>query len=208
MSLQVLFAVRFSAFPAIQVDRDDSIPTALDSTTHHGLFLSLNYEGEAMKKNPIYTLASAARLRLADGDVIDIIFAGYKTGIPTVDVIGVTCDWDARQLSAPKLVVFNPSHFRPDNTNILPLGRSDAIQRTTDPLSGEAKAVAKSYPGVLAGFDIMRHNGSLVRSATAVTIACDMIRLQGEFDPEDVGPPINIVVLSLSHKPDVRRLPR
>jgi hypothetical protein len=164
---------------------------------------------DAMKGlSPYVANGSFRKEDASGGDLIDIIFAGYKMGIPTVDVIGVICDWDARQLSDPKLVVFNPSQSRPDNTNILLLGRSDAIQRAADPISREAKAVANSYPGVLVGFNIMRHNGSLVRSATGVTIACDMIRLHGEFDPEDVGPPINIVVLSLSHKPDVRKIPR
>jgi hypothetical protein len=141
------------------------------------------------------------------GDFIELIVAGYENGVPAVSAIWVEPDWNARKLSSPFVKSRNPSPNRPNNSYMRIYGETQSIVRAGDPRSPEWKAAKERYPGVVQGIDMVRR-GLSVNSTDGIRISTDFIRLESEFDSENVGPPINIVVLSNTHEPLISVLPK
>ncbi len=137
-----------------------------------------------------------------EGDIVDFIVAGYENEVPLVRKIRVECDWDARKIASPVVESKNPLPNRPVDSNIIFFGRNSNIINATDPTTPEWKAASSRYPGVITGIDVFIHS-RIVSSAEGKVIAADLIRLEAEFDPENVGLPMNIVVLSNDHSPVV-----
>jgi hypothetical protein len=133
-----------------------------------------------------------------DGDIVDFIIAGYENGVPVVHKVRIECDWNTRKLSNPIVA--------PIDSPIAFFGRNLTISDAANPGSAEHKAAEARYPGVIRGLGVFR--GQSVNSVEGIGIAADLIRLEGEFDPANVGPPINIVVLSSARPPAVSVLPK
>jgi hypothetical protein len=143
-----------------------------------------------------------------DGDLVDFILAGYENGVPIVHKIRVECDWNTRKIVVPTVESRNPLPNRPFDSNVVFFGRNlNILNVASNPAGAERKAAAERYPGVIEAIDVFSR-GRNVSSADGVDIAADLIRLESEFDPENVGPPISIVVLSLAHLPKISVMPK
>jgi hypothetical protein len=95
----------------------------------------------------------------------------------------------------------------PLHSDFVFFGRTESIFNVQTVGSPERKAAAERYPSILMGLQTFLSGGNFT-TEKAVAIVTDMIRLETEFDPENVGPPINIVALSKLRSPAISTLPK
>lgn len=137
------------------------------------------------------------------GDVVDYIVVGYENRMPLVFKISIEPDWGHRQLSDPILNVKYPDPNHP-SSDVRFYGVTQAIENAADANSQEHRTAATKYSGVIAGIESVK-NGATISWQDGVHIATDLIRLQSEFDPKEVGLPINVIVLFPDKNPIVSR---
>jgi hypothetical protein len=140
-----------------------------------------------------------------DMDFIDFDITGYESGIPVVHKILVKCDWSARKFSSPIFESKYPRPNKPHNSYIGFFGWNRSVINMQNPASPESAAANARYPDLIRGMYALAH-GKGFTSTEAVNIASQAILLEAEFNPERVGPPINIVVLSSKDAPIVKTL--
>jgi hypothetical protein len=131
----------------------------------------------------------------AFGKYISFIIVGYSAKVPVIHIVGVEIDWNLRKISNPITQPIDPS---PNSPRPLCVGINTAYRRLFVRNSAEHVAAASRYPAAL----------SPVNSTSASAFASDVIRLQSEFDPEDVGPPIHVLTLMRDKGPLEETLPK
>ena len=137
------------------------------------------------------------------GNLIDYIVVGYEQGVPSVVRISIKPDWEARKLSAPVIKTIHPSQDTPPSgADIRFYGVTQAIQNAALPGSTEQGAALARYPGVIRGLEV-RRNGLIIDASEAAVVAADLIRLQAEFDSNDVGLPVNLLTVFDGKRPTV-----
>jgi hypothetical protein len=134
-------------------------------------------------------------------NLIEFVIVGYDHGVPLIRRIRVECNWNVRKIASPVIEMEYPLPNRPHDSRLGFFGEWGAIYRAISPDSAERKAVEERYPSARTGIGI--HYGKLAvgNSAESIGVAADLIRLEAEFNSEDVGPPINFVVLSRERPP-------
>jgi hypothetical protein len=139
------------------------------------------------------------------GDIVDYIVVGFERNLPTVIKVSIEPDWERRKLTGPVFKTVHPSQDVPIDTDIRFYGTTEAINNAASPTSREHAVAARKYPGVIKGLEV-RQKALTINTSVGVPIATDLIRLESEFDSENVGPPIHIAILSRTKPPVIRRL--
>ena len=142
------------------------------------------------------------------GDLMQFIVAGYDNGHPTVLAVIVSCDWPKRKINNPTIVPVHPDISLNENGDLHVFGnRQDFILAKEFPSSPQAHAVAERYPSISIATQRMSLKQT-IPEAKGIDIATDAVRLEAEFDQNNVGIPIDVVRMSLSTVPKVNRLER
>lgn len=146
--------------------------------------------------SPLAANGSITQQSVAAGDFVDFIIVGYENQTPKVHRVRIEIDWLPRKVSSPVIESVD--------SNVSFYGRSQAIQNAVVPGSAEALSAAHNYPGVIKGIEAFR-NQQTIGPEDCINIAVDLVRLEAEFDPGNVGPPINAVLISGDYAPVNRK---
>jgi hypothetical protein len=169
---------REASIPIVEAVIEDKMKAALNGLTPE--------MGQFIVKNK----------KTSERDHVTFFVVGYENGVPVVDSIYFEFDWNFSKVSDPRFYSYNPSPQGPKEFNFALHDAIDALKTNTDPIYRVAQT---DYPRSL---DITVKN---MRRATLK--AADLIRLEGKYHPDKVGPPINTVIIRRNGAPVTGSLP-
>ena len=141
------------------------------------------------------------------GEVFEWFLVGYENGVPLVRDITVKIDRNTGKIAGPFIHPVYPrpdKPFDPDSHVIVCAISHAAYNFFFSPASEERRAAGDILTKGMETLD----GGTIPDSKVAAGMAADLIRLEVKFDPEFVGPPINVVVLSNQREPEIISLPK
>ncbi len=116
---------------------------------------------------------------------MEFIIVGYSGDNPVVQRIGIEIDADLGQISDPAVISENASPHRP---HIICFGSCGTLRHLMNHGSAEWSAASVRYSAAFGDPD-------------AAAQLADIVRLECEFAPESVAPPIRLTTLLLHHGP-------
>src|SRR5262249_17500764 len=129
----------------------------------------------------------------------------YEDGSAKIIQVAIKVDWNIRQLSGPIIQTKYPRPNMPRHGDIRFFGMNRAILKIADSSSIEYRTAVDKFPSAIRGIESLRREEPITVT-NAMAIAADLVRLESEFEPESVGPPINIVVISSTKTPVISSL--
>ncbi len=137
---------------------------------------------------------------------IEIVVAGFENGAAVIRKI--KGKWNDRKIASPQIETVYPVPDSPIGSHVPCFGYCNSFANVTRyPNSPERMAALARYPGVILGLNLFSKK-ILPDSGQGLSIATGLIRLEAEFNSENVGPPIDVVVLSNTRPPKISSLPK
>jgi hypothetical protein len=161
-----------------------------------------------MNRFSAYVANASRQDQLSFGDgIVQFIIVGYEDNVPVINTVRVDCDWNIRKVTSPTIHSVYPSQQNPIHVgfDMLSFGVSSAFAAVMgNPHGPEGQAMAR-LTGLAKTF---ASSGSKLTVAQAIATAADLVRLEAEFNPEHVGPPIDLIVLSRKDGPVLKFFPK
>lgn len=187
-------SITFYDFPTwvkeIDKNTDSKISvTALAATISEQMPHTFSFIIDAIKSGKF--TRDQARSENVGGDIVEYVIAGYENGVPVVQSIRLTPDWDANTVRRPLNVPLKEEKGQRADSHILWRGQGVTLERLRVADSNEQNEFAARVP---VEFTILR-GGKDLTANQASNVVRAMLGLESKANPRYVSFPITIVTI-------------